>query len=113
MPDCRQVAVVAVACGFAAIGIAAAHVGHEEGQSLGTVHFPVSCTPEGQAAFEHGLALLHHMTYPQAREAFQQVSRQRSPVRNVALGNRDDPVPAALADASWSRKRASAAGTNS
>ena len=52
--------------GFAAIGTAAAHVGHEDGQPLGTVHFPVSCTPEVQAAFEHGLALLHHMTYPQA-----------------------------------------------
>ena len=74
MPDCRQVAAVAVACGFAAIGTAATHVGHEEGQPLGTVHFPVSCTPDGQAAFEHGLALLHHMTYPQAREAFQQAA---------------------------------------
>ena len=38
--------------------------------SLGTVEFPVSCNAGAQAAFDRGLALLHHMTYPQAREAF-------------------------------------------
>jgi len=40
--------------------------------ALGTVNFPVSCTPTGQREFIHAVALLHHMTYPQAREAFQQ-----------------------------------------
>ena len=40
---------------------------------LGVVNFPVSCSPEVQAAFNHAVALLHHMTYPQAREAFQHV----------------------------------------
>jgi tetratricopeptide (TPR) repeat protein len=74
MPDRRQVAAVAGLCGLAATGIAAAHVEHQGGQPLGTVHFPVSCTLEGQAAFERGIALLHHMTYPQAREAFQQAA---------------------------------------
>jgi predicted nucleic acid-binding protein len=41
---------------------------------LPTVDFPVSCTPEAQAAFNHAAALLHHMTYPQAREAFRKVA---------------------------------------
>ncbi|HEY1141505.1 MAG TPA: tetratricopeptide repeat protein [Lysobacter sp.] len=45
---------------------AQAHAGH----ALGTVHFPVSCTAPAQRDFDHALALLHHMTYPQARSAF-------------------------------------------
>jgi tetratricopeptide (TPR) repeat protein len=46
------------------------HAGH----ALGTVHFPVSCTKKAQAEFDHAIALLHHMTYPQAREAFEGVA---------------------------------------
>ncbi|HEY3104667.1 MAG TPA: hypothetical protein VGJ69_13845 [Pyrinomonadaceae bacterium] len=45
------------------------HAGHD----LGVVNFPVSCSPQAQPAFNHAVALLHHMTYPQAREAFQHV----------------------------------------
>jgi tetratricopeptide (TPR) repeat protein len=40
---------------------------------LGVVNFPVSCSPQAQSAFNHAVALLHHMTYAQAREAFQHV----------------------------------------
>ena len=58
------------ACALAASVAASAH----DHETLGTVHFPVSCSPEAQQAFEHGLALLHHMTYPQARESFLQVA---------------------------------------
>jgi hypothetical protein len=42
-------------------------------EELGVVKFPVSCSPQAQTAFNHAVALLHHMTYPQAREAFQHV----------------------------------------
>lgn len=41
---------------------------------LGTVAFPVSCATETQAAFDRAVALLHHMTYPAAREAFGQIA---------------------------------------
>ncbi len=41
---------------------------------LGTVDFPVSCTAPAQVEFNRAVALLHHMTYPQAREAFQDVA---------------------------------------
>ena len=41
--------------------------------NLGVVDFPVSCSKPAQNEFTHGVALLHHMTYPQAREAFQHV----------------------------------------
>jgi len=51
-------------------GQASPHADH----ALGTVAFPVSCSAPAQAEFNHAVALLHHMTYPQAREAFQHVS---------------------------------------
>jgi tetratricopeptide (TPR) repeat protein len=44
------------------------------GHPLGIVDFPVSCTKQAQAEFNRAVALLHHMTYPQAREAFAQVA---------------------------------------
>jgi tetratricopeptide (TPR) repeat protein len=40
--------------------------------SLGTVDFPVSCSAPAKAQFNQAVTLLHHMTYPQAREAFEQ-----------------------------------------
>ena len=45
-----------------------------DGHSLGTVNFPVSCSRQAQVEFNRAVALLHHMTYPQAREAFEHVA---------------------------------------
>lgn len=42
--------------------------------ALGTVTFPISCSEQAQVEFNTATALLHHMTYPQAREAFQHVA---------------------------------------
>src|SRR6188768_1407803 len=42
--------------------------------ALGTVNFAVSCSAPAQAEFNRAVALLHHMTYPQAREAFEHVA---------------------------------------
>lgn len=39
-----------------------------------TVHFPVSCETTAQADFDRAVTLLHHMTYPQARAAFQEIA---------------------------------------
>jgi tetratricopeptide (TPR) repeat protein len=39
-----------------------------------TVAFPINCSEQAQVEFNRAVALLHHMTYPQAREAFQQVA---------------------------------------
>ncbi len=46
------------------------HAGHP----LGTVDFPITCSEQAQEEFNRAVALLHHMTYPQAREAFQRVA---------------------------------------
>jgi tetratricopeptide (TPR) repeat protein len=48
-----------------------AHAAH----GLGKVSFPISCSPNAQAEFNQAVALLHHMTYPQAREAFERVAQ--------------------------------------
>jgi tetratricopeptide (TPR) repeat protein len=50
---------------------AAAHDHH----SLGHVQFPVSCSEPAQQSFNRAMALLHHMTYPQAREAFEEITK--------------------------------------
>jgi len=42
--------------------------------SLGTVLFETSCAPEQATAFDHAVALLHHMTYAQARAEFERVA---------------------------------------
>ena len=57
-------------CVAGAANEAADHAGHH----LGTVNFPISCSKEAQVEFNRGVALLHHMTYPQARQAFQHVA---------------------------------------
>ena len=41
---------------------------------MGAVSFRISCSPPAQTEFNRAVALLHHMTYPQAREAFQRVA---------------------------------------
>lgn len=51
-------------------GHAQGHAGHP----LGTVDFPVSCSAKARGDFNSAVALLHHMTYPQAREAFQRIA---------------------------------------
>ncbi|WP_052389564.1 tetratricopeptide repeat protein [Belnapia moabensis] len=60
------------------------HDGHTHGgtppapATLGEVHFPVSCTPEAQAAFDAAMKLQHSFWYEAAQEAFQRV-RERDP----------------------------------
>jgi tetratricopeptide (TPR) repeat protein len=55
--------------------IARPATGQEHAHNLGTVSFPVSCSTPAGAEFTRGVALLHHMTYPRAREAFEQAAR--------------------------------------
>ena len=54
----------------AADTVAPGHAGHD----LGKVDFPVSCSAQAQKEFTRAVSLLHHMTYPQARAAFEQVA---------------------------------------
>jgi tetratricopeptide (TPR) repeat protein len=47
---------------------------HTLPQELGEVHFAVSCTPEAQAEFNHGVALLHSFWFPPALQSFTTVA---------------------------------------
>lgn len=54
----------------AGVGQVKPHTGHK----VGTVNFTVSCSKEAQEKFNRALAFLHHMTYTQAREGFEQAA---------------------------------------
>ncbi len=49
---------------------AAQHGAHGYGDQLGTVYPPATCNDAAQPHLERGFALLHHMTYEGAEEAF-------------------------------------------
>lgn len=72
----RRIALLAVSFGVLAAHArgAIAHDETHERHPLGIVHFPISCSDEARSEFTHAVALLHHMTYPQAREGFQRVA---------------------------------------
>ncbi len=53
---------------------AAPHAQEHDGHALGIVDFPISCSKEAQTEFNHAVALLHHMTYSQARAAFERAA---------------------------------------
>src|SRR5574341_497316 len=71
---CRARIALMTAFVVACAGQAGAQMQKHAGHDLGVVNFPVSCSPQAQSAFNHAVALLHHMTYPQAREEFQHVA---------------------------------------
>lgn len=75
---------IALAAALAlAPGTTVARADHEHGQAehshgapekLGNVKFPTSCSPEVQAGFERGMALLHSFAYVEAAKAFEEVA---------------------------------------
>ncbi|WP_242164292.1 tetratricopeptide repeat protein [Lysobacter sp. M15] len=70
---CAWLATIALLAGFA--GAADAQEQHPHADHLRyVVYFPVSCSEAAQSQFNRAATLLHHMTYPQARTAFEQVA---------------------------------------
>src|SRR5258708_23138928 len=55
--------------------LAAADDQHSYGHDLGSVHFPVSCTPAAQKMFDRGAALLHSFWYDEAEKTFSEAIR--------------------------------------
>jgi len=68
----------AVAFSAAAVADQGHHHGPLPGEKLGSVHFPISCSPTAQAQFDRSLAMLHSFWYEEA-------------VRNFALVTEKDP----------------------
>jgi hypothetical protein len=46
---------------------------HYDEQHLGTVHFPISCAPSVQKAFERDVALLHSFAFETAEATFRRL----------------------------------------
>ena len=47
---------------------------HDPSEKLGTVHFPISCTPQAQKKFNRAVAWLHSFEYEEAEKAFTEVT---------------------------------------
>jgi len=84
----------ALALSFAVFPTTPPPVSSEE--KLGRVSFPVSCTPEAQAQFERGLAMLHSFFYPETLKAFTQVTQTDPSCAmgywGVAMSTRPNPL---------------------
>jgi tetratricopeptide (TPR) repeat protein len=67
-------------CGLLLLTAALAGCSHDaaplppEASQANAFEFPTSCNPAVQSDFNHAVALLHHMTYPQARAAFRDIA---------------------------------------
>ncbi|HUK25939.1 MAG TPA: hypothetical protein VLV49_15260 [Terriglobales bacterium] len=61
---------------FALPALAAPQAEQLTSKQLGRVHFPVSCTPKSQAAFERGVAMLHSFWYEESEKAFELAATQ-------------------------------------
>jgi len=68
-----------------------------DGNTLGSVRFPTSCTVDAQPILERGLALLHHMNYIKAKHAFLQASDIDAECAIAYWGGSDDARAPALA----------------
>jgi len=70
--------ILCIAAAFSGKAVADEDHHHEEltQQQLGTVHFPVSCTPDAQKTFEKGVALLHSFWYEEAVKTFADAAKQ-------------------------------------
>ncbi len=66
----------AIANSAVAAGSPAARTNRPQGEQLGTVNFPISCTPDAQKTFNTGLALLHNFQYEEAEQTFSQAAQQ-------------------------------------
>ncbi|MGA7411749.1 MAG: hypothetical protein WBW33_14825 [Bryobacteraceae bacterium] len=62
-------------CGLIVVPVAGAANSEDHQHDVGHIHFPVSCPPEAQKAFEHGVALIHSFWYDEAEKAFSGVIR--------------------------------------
>jgi hypothetical protein len=74
------------------------HADHAAGESLGTVHFPISCSPEAQRQFDRAVAMLHSFYYPETIKAFTAIAMAEPSCAmaywGVAISQRPNPLVA-------------------
>jgi tetratricopeptide (TPR) repeat protein len=74
------------------------HSDHAAGENLGTVHFPISCSPEAQRQFDRAVAMLHSFYYPETIKAFTAIATAEPSCAmaywGVAISQRPNPLVA-------------------
>jgi hypothetical protein len=82
--------VLCIAAAFSGAAAADEDHHHEEltQEQLGTVHFPVSCTPDAQKTFEKGVALLHSFWYEESEKTFLDVEKKDPKCPKVLRGRK-------------------------
>ena len=74
------------------------HADHAAGENLGTVHFPISCSPEAQRQFDRAVAMLHSFYYPETIKAFAAIAAAEPSCAmaywGVAISQRPNPLVA-------------------
>jgi len=74
------------------------HANHAAGENLGTVHFPISCSPEAQRQFDRAVAMLHSFYYPETIKAFTAIATAEPSCAmaywGVAISQRPNPLVA-------------------
>jgi hypothetical protein len=74
------------------------HAGHAAGENLGTVHFPISCSPEAQRRFDRAVAMLHSFYYPETIKAFTAIATAEPSCAmaywGIAISQRPNPLVA-------------------
>lgn len=105
---------------FFAVSVTLAQEKPENVEKLGTVHFPISCTPAAQQQFDHAVAMLHSFVYPQDLNAFVEVTKTDTTCAmgywGMAISRRGNPLigspePSVLKDGLEAVEKAKAAGS--
>ena len=85
------------------------HAGHSIGEHFGTVHFPISCSPDAQRQFDRAVAMLHSFFFPETVKAFTAIAQAEPSCAmaywGVAISQRPNPLlppfPKTLLQAGW------------
>lgn len=110
--DFRWAVLAAGACAAllcAQVGAHEEHAGHSDGEHFGSVHFPISCSPDAQRQFDRAAAMLHSFFYPETVKAFSAIAAAEPSCAmaywGVAISQRPNPLvppfPPALLQAGW------------
>jgi hypothetical protein len=72
------------------------HTGRSTGEHFGSVHFPISCSPDAQRQFDQAVAMLHSFFYPETVKAFSAIAQAEPSCAmaywGVAISQRPNPL---------------------
>jgi hypothetical protein len=72
------------------------HADHFAGEHFGSVHFPISCSPDAQRQFDRAVAMLHSFFYPETVKAFSAIAQAEPSCAmaywGVAISQRPNPL---------------------